>query len=249
MTSNSAQSDPSQPNPANPPKPSPGIGEEQHTTWHPQPSKVSLGTPQCTAKSKRSQERCRCYAMPGCNVCSAHGGMVPAVRAKAARRLDQAKVEAEVEVMLASESVAVIDNPWEAFSQLAAKIRAQEKIYSDRVDALNGQISYSAAGAGTEQIKGEVSVWLGFVDRSVKALDLMIRHDVEGKRLALDVARTAMYGEYLGRALDGILDGLELTDHQRALIPVVLPPAIRALGEAKPLPNTFRDGLMRDKIL
>jgi len=233
-------------------KPNPGIGPEHHTPKHSQSSKGPLGIvghPQCTAMSKRSGERCQCYPMQGSTVCSTHGGMAPQVKAKAARRLDLAKVEAEVEAVLETEVVAVVDNPYASFSELAAKVVALTKAYGERVDDLKGQLRYSAVGAGTEQLRAEVSLYERSLDRSGKFLDLMIRHDVDGKRLALDVARTAMYGEYLGRALDGILEGLELTDRQRALIPVVLPPAIRALGEAKPLPNTFHEGLRRDKIL
>ena len=44
-------------------------------------------TRQCTAKSKRSQERCRRSAVPGATVCKMHGGAIPAVKAKANLRL------------------------------------------------------------------------------------------------------------------------------------------------------------------
>ena len=45
---------------------------------------------QCTARSKRSGERCRLPSMLGSNVCRSHGGAAPATRAKAKRRLEQA---------------------------------------------------------------------------------------------------------------------------------------------------------------
>jgi hypothetical protein len=43
---------------------------------------------QCTARSKRSGERCRSYAVRGASVCVRHGGAAPQVKAKARERLD-----------------------------------------------------------------------------------------------------------------------------------------------------------------
>ena len=44
----------------------------------------------CTARSKRTGERCRLPSMLGGNVCRSHGGAAPQTRAKAQRRLQQA---------------------------------------------------------------------------------------------------------------------------------------------------------------
>ena len=49
-----------------------------------------LGEAQCTARSKRTGERCRAASMMGGNVCRVHGGAAPQTRAKAKRRLEQA---------------------------------------------------------------------------------------------------------------------------------------------------------------
>ena len=54
--------------------------------WDP----LKRGNPQCTARSKRSGERCQKAAMSGTNVCRNHGGAAPQVRAKAKRRLEEA---------------------------------------------------------------------------------------------------------------------------------------------------------------
>ena len=42
---------------------------------------------QCTARSKRSGERCKRRPIRGGNVCSMHGGKIPAVVARAQQRL------------------------------------------------------------------------------------------------------------------------------------------------------------------
>ena len=51
---------------------------------------LQAGEVQCTARSKRTGERCRLPSMLGGNVCRSHGGAAPQTRAKAQRRLAQA---------------------------------------------------------------------------------------------------------------------------------------------------------------
>lgn len=45
----------------------------------------------CTAHSSRTGEPCKNRAMAGTNVCRAHGGAAPQVKAKAAERLKEAR--------------------------------------------------------------------------------------------------------------------------------------------------------------
>jgi hypothetical protein len=51
---------------------------------------LAAGDHQCTARSKRTGERCQLPSMLGGNVCRSHGGAAPQTRAKAKRRLEQA---------------------------------------------------------------------------------------------------------------------------------------------------------------
>lgn len=51
---------------------------------------LAAGDHRCTARSKRTGERCKLPSMLGGNVCRAHGGAAPQTRAKAQRRLAQA---------------------------------------------------------------------------------------------------------------------------------------------------------------
>lgn len=51
---------------------------------------LSAGQSQCTARSKRTGQRCKRASMLGGNVCRAHGGAAPQTKAKAQRRLQQA---------------------------------------------------------------------------------------------------------------------------------------------------------------
>jgi hypothetical protein len=52
--------------------------------------RLATGQRQCTAKSKRTGERCRQFAMENQNVCRAHGGKAPQSLAAAKRRLAEA---------------------------------------------------------------------------------------------------------------------------------------------------------------
>lgn len=51
---------------------------------------LAAGDHRCTARSKRTGERCQLPSMLGGNVCRSHGGAAPQTRAKAKRRLEQA---------------------------------------------------------------------------------------------------------------------------------------------------------------
>ena len=60
----------------------------------------------------------------------------------------------------------------------------------------------------------------------VKVCSVMLTGDVQFKL----VTEAKRLGETLGRALDQIFDALELDDRQRGLIPLKVPPLLRALS-------------------
>jgi hypothetical protein len=197
-------------------------------SWHAAPSMGPLGSEveraRCTARSKRSGERCKCWPMKGRKVCGIHGGAAGQVRAAAQRRLQAQAVAAEVEGALAYESVVGVTNPLEALSLLAGEALMLKEAFAARVNALKS-LSYSAVGSGTEQLRAEVALYERALDRSAKFLDLLAKSDFEAQRIALSQAQGAM----LAKILDRIFDGLELSGAQRLLIPEVVPAAIRAI--------------------
>jgi len=75
---------------------------------------------QCTAKSKRSGERCRHWAMNGSQVCHMHGGRARQVKAKAKRNL----AELEASRFLQSIEVVPVENPIVELQAVAGRAKA-----------------------------------------------------------------------------------------------------------------------------
>lgn len=75
----------------------------------------------CTASYRKDGLRCRREALPGTNVCGSHGGLVPAVRAKAATRIGMS-VDDAVQRLLG-----MLDDP-------AVQSRDKVKVLHDLLD-------------------------------------------------------------------------------------------------------------------
>lgn len=84
---------------------------------------VESGNVQCSARSKRTGNRCRRPAMLGGNVCRAHGGNAPQTRAKAQRRLEQA-ADSLVQRLLGMALDGQVDDPTALRAIVAALDRA-----------------------------------------------------------------------------------------------------------------------------
>lgn len=63
----------------------------------------------CTARSSRTGEPCKAYAVHGARVCIAHGGAARQVQRAAARRLLEARMRATVARMMAQRQRALDD--------------------------------------------------------------------------------------------------------------------------------------------
>ncbi len=139
----------------------------------------------CTATA-RTGERCGQYAISGARVCRFHGGKIPAVRAAAARRVATEKatrqVAADVAAVIAHEGLTPVGNPLDALGRLASEVLTMKDALAARVNALT-DMRYSAAGAGTEQLRAEVALLERAQDRCAKILDLLVRSGFEERRI------------------------------------------------------------------
>lgn len=133
---------------------------------------------QCTATSSRSGERCRAPAILGGQVCQAHGGRAPQVRAAANRRL----VEQEATKELAKVEVRPIGDPIVALGEVAAEALAVLEV-----------AKANAAGAEVD------SAWMAMLERSMdragKMLEACGRLGLEERRVKLDEARQDLANE------------------------------------------------------
>jgi len=157
-------------------------------------------------------------------VCVAHGGRAPQVKAAAQRRVLARAAEADAAALVAQEGVSGVDDPLDVLARLAAEAVAMKDALASRVNALN-ELRYTAAGAGTEQLRAEVALYERALDRAAKFVEVMVRLDVEGRRVRVQEA----YVVALGGVIDAILDGLALTAEQRRLVPTVVPAALELL--------------------
>ena len=172
---------------------------------------------QCTATSSQSGQRCKARPMAGATVCSTHGGRAPQVRAKAAERLLEAKIRGE----LAKAEITPITDPAAAYADLAAEQWAFKELARQQLVVLESWGSYSEALG--EQVRPAVQVYTQALAATQKVLADMLRIGLSAEALRAAKERPSReQAEALGRVIDGLLGGLDLSAEQRARVPAAL---------------------------
>jgi hypothetical protein len=157
-----------------------------------------------------------------------HGGSSPQARRKGQRRKEVQAVVADAKATLAYEGVRSSEHPIEELSRLVSEAGAFKDALAKRVNALNS-LSFVAAGAGTEQLRSEVALYERAMDRAARFLEMTLRLNLDERIVKLSERQ----GEQLFGAIQQILDALQLTSEQRSLVPQVVPPILRSIGEAE----------------
>lgn len=197
----------------------------------------SCGKPhaKCTAHSKRTGEPCQQKRMKGQRVCRMHGGKSLGARERAAERL----AAANAEVAARSFGLPVEVDPHTALLQelhrTAGEVAWLGEIVAglERGDAVWGKTREKVGGddAGVTSEAG-LNVWVRTWQAQRKHLaevaKACVGAGIEERRIRLAEAQ----GQVLVRAINGILDRLELSAVQRGLVPVVVPEVLRELGPA-----------------
>lgn len=135
----------------------------------------------CTAKNRQG-ERCRKYAIRGGTVCTSHGGRSPAVKAAAARNEALRRAEADARAVLAHEGMEPLGDPVLEMSKVAREIVAMKNALAARVNAL---ASPTYDFMGQERTRAELELYNAALDRTVRVLDLLGKHDLEQRRIAM----------------------------------------------------------------
>jgi hypothetical protein len=113
---------------------------------------VTKPRPQCTATSKRSQERCKRAPTPGSPVCKIHGSASPQAKRKAQLRL----VETEARARLKRMDIEPVTDPFTELQRLAGRALAWERIVSEVVDGIGTWRYESPTG---EQMRAELGMF------------------------------------------------------------------------------------------
>ena len=182
---------------------------------------MSTEPAQCTATSSQSGKRCRRAPMVGSEVCSTHGGKAPQVRAKAAERLLEAKIRGE----LAKVDITPITDPAAAYADLAGEQWAFKELARQQLVVLESWGSYSEALG--EQIRPAVQVYTQALAATQKVLADMLRIGLSAEALRAAKERPSReQAEALGRVIDALLGGLDLSAEQQARVPAALSAAL-----------------------
>ena len=180
----------------------------------------------CTARSRRSGERCGRAATPGTNVCASHGSKAPAVRRAAARRVAQAAAEQAVQRTVADRGPLSLSDVYAELLSTAGTVVAWRDLLTARLDELDGRLTYTDGG-GTERVKADVQLFTRALDQATRTLELIGRLDLDSRTAAL----SRRQGEAIAGVIRQVLAGVGLTPEQEARAHALLPGALRELTE------------------
>ncbi|MFI7449568.1 hypothetical protein ACIBQX_18875 [Nonomuraea sp. NPDC049714] len=200
------------------------------------PADLTAGQ-KCTATAKRSGKRCTHWPMRGSTVCAQHGGKAPQVMAAAERRIVEAEASAIVRRLLADpDAEPVYDPAWE-LARVAGRMGNAVDVLGVRVNELDeaGRLEYTDANL-VRRLHVLVEAWKELMVEYRKTLTDMTRLGIEARTAArLEDRVQELHGAALARVIGRLLDGLQLTAEQRALVPTVVPGVLLEIaGEAAP---------------
>lgn len=190
---------------------------------------------QCTAKSKRSQQRCQKIAMLGQRVCSIHGGKTPVAIEKGKRVVAEQKARAA----LVNFGLPVEVDPHSALLQELHRTAGAVQWLGDQVQDLNrDEITWNL----TEDVEGHPTssttrsatphVYIGLWQQERKHLvdvsKACINAGIEERRVRL----AEQAGQQLAQVVRAVLARLNLTEEQKGVALVAVPEEFRRLSEA-----------------
>lgn len=175
---------------------------------------------QCKAHSKRTGAQCQRPAMHGQKVCYQHGGAAPQNRKKGERVFAQYQAKAHTARLmhdLAYTAETGVKDPLDALERLAVEIMANKDALGSMVNTLEGQIETSN-NFGEEKIRGVLEMYNAALDRTMKVLDALLKHDIEGKKVKIMQGQAEAVAALVMRVLIGSgLNGPKLTQAKTEL--------------------------------
>lgn len=196
-----------------------------------------LSDRRCTARSKRSGQRCRKLAVRGATVCATHGGSAPQVRAAAARRVARDDALAAASSELARLGGGWVDvDPLEGLMRLYQEAEWNVAVYRAALTDLDVAVEMDGAIAIPEQVvefeKGGTHVPAAFHilvegynrerDRAAKYAKQCLDAGVDERRLQVAEGDAQRFGRAFAATLDRLAE---------KLTPALLKDAQKIMGE------------------
>lgn len=194
----------------------------------------------CTAR-RTNGEPCNAWAIKGGTVCRSHGGSIKHVRDAANRRLAEQEAAKTVATLGArldiTPSEALLEEvQWTAGHVAWLRAKVQDLNRDDDGGGggdLTWGITRMETGLAAKTIEeAKPSIWYTLYaqerDRLITATTAALKAGVEERRVHL----AEQQGQLIATVIHRILDALHLTPDQAALVPTVVPRALRQITGA-----------------
>lgn len=177
----------------------------------------------CTARSSRTGDRCKRWAVKGATVCPAHGARAPQVKAAAKRRRDEQTALAAVATYGLPRQIAPDQALLEEVHRTAGHVAWLHQLISN----LDQRELTQRAENGTTS----PAVWVDLYQRERAHLVKVSASAIAAGIAERQVKLAEQQGALLAGAVQRILDALELTSEQWAKVPEVVPAVLRQIEQ------------------
>lgn len=192
----------------------------------PAPDSEPHATPVICGAKTRSGKPCRQRPIRGGTRCRMHGGSTPRAIVAANRRTLEARIQGE----LAKREIEPITDPVAAYADLAGETWAFKELAREKITELRAWTTVNVI-TGTDEAAAILQVYERSLDRAQRSLADMLRIGLTAEHLRQARERPTLdQAKAFQRVLERLLDQLQLTDAQRALVPQALAAALTQEG-------------------
>jgi hypothetical protein len=177
----------------------------------------------CSARSSRTGERCKRWAVKGAKVCPAHGARAPQVKAAAKRRRDEQTALAAVATYGLPRQIAPDQALLEEVHRTAGHVAWLHQLI--------GGLDQTGLTQRAENGTTSPAVWVDLYQRERAHLVKVAASAIAAGIAERQVKLAEQQGALLASAVQRILDALDLTPQQRARVPEVVPVVLRQIEQ------------------
>lgn len=183
-------------------------------------------TPVICGARTRSGKPCQQHPIRGGTRCRMHGGSAPRALVAANRRTLEARIQGE----LAKREIEPITDPVAAYADLVGETWAFKELAREKITELRAWTTTNVI-TGTDEAAAILQVYERSLDRAQRSLADMLRIGLTAEHLRQARERPTLdQAKVFQRVLELLLEQLQLTDAQRALVPQALATALTQEG-------------------